>query len=170
MEDEMEEGEPMIYAPAPPSSSPLENGPIFQLIRWVNTSSNLIWLYLKCCPRLISCSHGCDHVCEVVAWRFCCGTDEFTSPIDFFVLRTWILEFFGGVRRMTVPLVILLSWSEMGVCVCLKFELEFICSDLISSGCRMFRRFCYSCIWTYAFGMYFIKETVNYNINKCSVA
>jgi hypothetical protein len=33
MEDEMEEGEPMIYAPAPPSSSPLENGPIFQLIR-----------------------------------------------------------------------------------------------------------------------------------------
>jgi len=33
MEDEMEEGEPMIYQPAPPSSLPLDNGPIFQLIR-----------------------------------------------------------------------------------------------------------------------------------------
>jgi len=29
MEDEMEEGEPMIYHPAPPSSSPLDNGPFF---------------------------------------------------------------------------------------------------------------------------------------------
>ncbi|XP_039789103.1 uncharacterized protein LOC120655386 isoform X2 [Panicum virgatum] len=33
MENEMEEGEPMIYHLAPPSSSPLDNGPIFQLIR-----------------------------------------------------------------------------------------------------------------------------------------
>ncbi|OEL36390.1 hypothetical protein BAE44_0002594 [Dichanthelium oligosanthes] len=33
MEDEMEEGESMIYHPARPSSSPLDNGPIFQLIR-----------------------------------------------------------------------------------------------------------------------------------------
>ncbi|CAL4955585.1 unnamed protein product [Urochloa decumbens] len=33
MEDEMEEGEPMIYNPPPPSSSPVDNGPIFQLIR-----------------------------------------------------------------------------------------------------------------------------------------
>ncbi|CAO2190881.1 unnamed protein product [Urochloa humidicola] len=32
MEDEMEEGEP-IYHPAPPISSPVDNGPIFQLIR-----------------------------------------------------------------------------------------------------------------------------------------
>lgn len=39
----------------------------------------------------------------------CCGTDEFTSPVDFFVLRTWILEFFGGIQKMTVPPVILLS-------------------------------------------------------------
>ena len=99
-------------------------------------SNNLIWSYLKCCLRLISCSHGCDHVCGVVAWRFClCGADEFTSPIDFFVLRSWILEFFGGLRRMTVPPVILLSWSEMGVCVS---EHEFGCLDLIFSGCRMF--------------------------------
>ena len=103
-------------------------------------SNNLIWSYLKCCLRLISCSHGCDHVCGVVAWRFClCGADEFTSPIDFFVLPTWILKFFGGLRRMTVPLVILLSWSEMGVCVCVCVsELEFGCLDLIFSGCRMF--------------------------------
>jgi len=71
MEDEMEEGEPMIYHPAPPSSSPLDNGPFFQLIRWVKISNNLIWSCLKCCLRLISCSHGCDHVCGVVAWRFC---------------------------------------------------------------------------------------------------
>ncbi|CAO2176862.1 unnamed protein product [Urochloa humidicola] len=32
MEDEMEEGEPICH-PAPPSSSPVDNGPIFQLIR-----------------------------------------------------------------------------------------------------------------------------------------
>jgi len=139
MENEMEEGEPMIYHLAPPSSSPLDNGPIFQLIRWVKISNNLIWSYLKCCLRLISCSHGCDHVCGVVAWRFClCGADEFTLPIDFFVLRSWILEFFGGLRRMTVPPVILLSWSEMGVCVS---EHEFGCLDLIFSGCRMFDAF-----------------------------
>ena len=70
--------------------------------------------------------------------RSCCLKILFvrlTSPIDFFVLRTWILIFFGGLWRMTISLVILLSWSERGVCVS---ELEFGCLDLIFSGCRMF--------------------------------
>ena len=93
MEDEMEEGEPMIYHPAPPSSSPLDNGPIFQLIRWVKISNNLIWSCLKCCLRLISCSHGCDHVCGVVAWRFClCGLPHLLISLFCVLGSSYFLE------------------------------------------------------------------------------
>jgi hypothetical protein len=71
MVDEMEEGEPIIYHPASPMSSPSGGGRIFKLIRSINISNNLMWSYLKCCLRLISCSYRCDHVCRVVAWRLC---------------------------------------------------------------------------------------------------
>lgn len=60
MVDEMEEGEPIIYHPASPRSSPSDGGRIFELICSINISNNLMWSYLKCCLRLISCSYGCD--------------------------------------------------------------------------------------------------------------
>lgn len=52
----------------------------------------------------------------------CCGTDEFTSPIDFFVLRIWILEFFGGVQKMTTSghNIILIGDG----CVCARLNLS----------------------------------------------
>lgn len=152
MEDEMEE-----YYPAPPSSSPLDNGPIFQLIRWVNTSSNLIWSYLKCCPRLISCSHGCDHVCGVVAWRFCL-VRHWWIYLTYWVLCFAYLDpriFWRSPKNDCTSGHIIILIGDGRVRVCLKSELEFGCLDLIFSGCRMFRRSCYSCIWTYVFGMYF---------------
>jgi len=136
MENEMEEGEPMIYHLAPPSSSPLDNGPIFQLIRWVKISNNLIWSYLKCCLRLISCSHGCDHVCEVVAWRFClCGLPHLLISLFCVLGSSNFLEDFEEWLYL---------WSyyyldQRGACVCACVsELEFGCLDLIFSGCRMF--------------------------------
>lgn len=138
MEDEMEEGEPMIYHPTPPSpsSSPLDHGPIFQLIRWVNASNNLIWSYLKCCLRLISCSHGCDHVCRVVAWRFC------LLRRWWIYLTYWFLCFcvLGSSNFWRSPkndctsghIIILIGDGRVRVC------LNFGCLDLSFSGCRMF--------------------------------
>ena len=117
MEDEMEEGEPMIYHPAPPSSSPLDNGPFFQLIRWVKISNNLIWSYLKCCLRLISCSHGCDHVCGVVAWRFClCGLPHLLISLFCVLGSSNFLEDFEEWLYL---------WSyyyldQRGACVCVR--------------------------------------------------
>lgn len=119
---EMEEA----YHPASPRSPPSDGGRIFQLIRWVSISNNSIWSYLKCCLRLISCSHGCDHVCSS-----CCPEILFVAALMnlphlliSFVLRTWILEFLEESKKWLPP-VIILSWSEMSVCVCvLASQLE----------------------------------------------
>ena len=163
MEDEMEEGEPMIYHPAPPSSSPLDNGPIFQLIRWVKISNNLIWSYLKCCLRLISCSHGCDHVCGVVAWRFClCGLPHLLISLFCVLGSSNFLEDFE--EWLYLWSYYYLDQRGACVCACLNLSLAVWTSFSVAVGCSTLLLL--SCIWTYVFSMYFGKEMVNCDINK----
>ena len=164
MEDEMEEGEPMIYHPAPPSISPLDNGPIFQLIRWVKISNNLIWSYLKCCLRLISCSHGCDHVCGVVAWRFClCGLPHLLISLFCVLGSSNFLEDFE--EWLYLWSYYYLDQRGACVCACLNLSLAVWTSFSVAVGCSTLVLL--SCTWTYVFSMYFGKEMVNYDINKC---
>jgi len=127
-------------------------------------SNNLIWSYLKCCLRLISCSHGCDHVCGVVAWRFClCGLPHLLISLFCVLGSSNFLEDFE--EWLYLWSYYYLDQRGACVCACLNLSLAVWTSFSVAVGCSTLVLL--SCIWTYVFSMYFGKEMVNYDINKC---
>jgi hypothetical protein len=46
-----------------------------------------------------------------------CGADEFTSPIDFFVLLTWTLKFLEEPKNDYLWSYYYLDWRRARVCV-----------------------------------------------------
>lgn len=75
----------------------------------------------------------------------CCGTDEFTSPIDFFVLRTWILEFLEESKKMTSSGHNIILIGDGCVCARLSlslfawtaFSVAVICGRLVLLSCNV---------------------------------
>ena len=150
MVDEMEEGEPIIYHPASPRSPPSDGGPIFQLIRWVSISNNLIWSYLKCCLRLISCSHGCDHVCRVVAWRFCLLRHWWIYLTYWFLCFVYLdPRIFGGVQKMTTSGHNIILIGDGCVRAPARLNLSLFAWTIFSGAVICGRLLLISCMWTY---------------------
>ena len=73
----------------------------------------------------------------------CCGTDEFTPPIDFFVFVYLDPRFFGGVQKMTTSghNIILIGDGCVRPCLNLSlfawtaFSVAVICGRLLLISC-----------------------------------